>query len=82
MTSVVVDNQLVDLDPSRGQLQYHAVAVPDGGPDEVARGINVPAERLLRLLRPGRLQRQDRLQRPDRLSRQDRLSRPEKEGRQ
>ncbi len=22
MTSVVVDNQLVDLDPSRGQLQY------------------------------------------------------------
>ena len=82
MTSVVVDNQLADLDPSRGQLQYHAVAVPDGGPDEVARGINVPAERLLRLLRPGRLQRQDRLQRPDRLSRQDRLSRPEKEGRQ
>jgi len=38
----------------RRPLQYHAVAVPDGGPDEVALGINIPAERLLRLLRPGR----------------------------
>lgn len=52
MTSVVVDNQLVDLDPSRGQLQYHAVAVPEGGPDEAAQAINAPAERLLRRLRP------------------------------
>jgi multicomponent Na+:H+ antiporter subunit E len=50
MTSVVVDNQLVDLDPSRGQLQYHAVVVPAGGPDEVAEAINLPSERLLRPL--------------------------------
>jgi multicomponent Na+:H+ antiporter subunit E len=56
MTSVVVDSQLVDLDARRGQLQYHAVAAPAGGPDETARVINAPAERLLRpLLRdPGR----------------------------
>jgi multicomponent Na+:H+ antiporter subunit E len=51
MTSVVVDNQLVDLDPSRGQLQYHAVAVPGGGPQEATRAITRPAERLLALLR-------------------------------
>ncbi len=50
MTSLVVDNQLVDLDPSRGQLQYHAVAVPAGGPDEAAEATNLPAERLLRPL--------------------------------
>jgi multicomponent Na+:H+ antiporter subunit E len=51
MTSVVVDNQLVDLDPSRGQLQYHAVAVPDGGRAGASRAITRPAERLLTLLR-------------------------------
>jgi multicomponent Na+:H+ antiporter subunit E len=32
ITSVIVDNQLVDIDRSRAQLQYHAVEVPDGGP--------------------------------------------------
>ncbi len=47
MTSVVVDNQLVDIDRSRGRLQYHALAVPPGGPEETARVINAPAERLL-----------------------------------
>jgi len=52
MTSVVVDNQLVDLDPSRGQMQYHAVAVPDGGRAGASRAITRPAERLLALLRP------------------------------
>ena len=51
MTSVVVDNQLVDLDPSRGQLQYHAVAVPAGGRPGASRTITRPAERLLTLLR-------------------------------
>lgn len=52
MTSVVVDNQLVDLDPSRGQLQYHAVSVPEGGQEGASRAITRPAERLLALLRP------------------------------
>jgi hypothetical protein len=48
----VVDNQLVDLDPGRGQMQYHAVAVPDGGRAGASRAITRPAERLLALLRP------------------------------
>jgi multicomponent Na+:H+ antiporter subunit E len=47
ITSVVVDNQLVDLDPSRGELQYHAVEVPDGSPEQVREKINGPVERLL-----------------------------------
>jgi multicomponent Na+:H+ antiporter subunit E len=47
VTSVIVDNQLVVLDPSRGQLQYHAVEVPGGGPDQVREQINGPVERLL-----------------------------------
>jgi multicomponent Na+:H+ antiporter subunit E len=47
VTSVVVDNQLVDLDRSRAQLQYHAVEVPPGGPEQVREQINGPVERLL-----------------------------------
>jgi multicomponent Na+:H+ antiporter subunit E len=47
ITSVIVDNQLVDLDPSRGQLQYHAVEVPAGGPERAREKINGPVERLL-----------------------------------
>jgi multicomponent Na+:H+ antiporter subunit E len=47
VTSVVVDNQLVDLDRSRAQLQYHAVEVPPGGPEHVREQINGPVERLL-----------------------------------
>jgi multicomponent Na+:H+ antiporter subunit E len=47
LTSLVVDNQLVDLDRPRRLLQYHAVVVPPGGPDEVRAAINGPIERLL-----------------------------------
>jgi multicomponent Na+:H+ antiporter subunit E len=47
MTSVVVDNQLVDLDASRGELQYHAVEVPAGGRDGATRAVTGPAGRLL-----------------------------------
>jgi multicomponent Na+:H+ antiporter subunit E len=47
ITSVIVDNQLVDLDPSQAQLQYHAVEVPEGGPEQVREKINGPVERLL-----------------------------------
>lgn len=49
LTSVIVDNQLVDVDRSRGELQYHAVSVPGGDPEQVAGVINAPAERLLRV---------------------------------
>ncbi|MEA2300020.1 MAG: multicomponent Na+:H+ antiporter subunit [Solirubrobacteraceae bacterium] len=47
LSSLVVDNQLVDLDRPRRLLQYHAVAVPPGGPDEIREAINGPIERLL-----------------------------------
>jgi multicomponent Na+:H+ antiporter subunit E len=45
ITSVIVDNQLVDLDRKAAQLQYHAVEVPDGG--SARDKINGPVERLL-----------------------------------
>jgi multicomponent Na+:H+ antiporter subunit E len=38
ITSVIVDNQLTDLDPSRAELQYHAVEVPDGGTGQAGSG--------------------------------------------
>ena len=53
LTSVIVDNQLVDVDRSGQQLQYHAIAAPDGGPERVREAINGPVERLV-----SRLQRQ------------------------
>ena len=45
VTSAIVDNQLIDLDRSRKQLQYHAVEVP--GPDQAVAHINGPVERIL-----------------------------------
>ena len=47
VTSVIVDNQLADLDPSARQLQYHAVEVPEGGPEQAREHINGPVERIL-----------------------------------
>jgi multicomponent Na+:H+ antiporter subunit E len=54
ITSVIVDNQLADLDRSRRQLQYHAVEVPDGGPEQARRQINGPVESILAWQRWGR----------------------------
>jgi multicomponent Na+:H+ antiporter subunit E len=48
ITSLIVDNQIVDLDRSAGEFQYHAVSVPDGGPAERAEQVNAPTERELR----------------------------------
>lgn len=42
LTSLVVDNQLVDLDRGSHEMQYHAMAVPQGDPRE---DINGPIER-------------------------------------
>ena len=42
LTSLVVDNQLVDLDRSNRELQYHAMAVPETAARE---HINGPIER-------------------------------------
>jgi multicomponent Na+:H+ antiporter subunit E len=47
VTSVIVDNQIVDVDRSRMQLQYHAVEVPPGGPDQKREQINGPVEHVL-----------------------------------
>lgn len=47
VTSLIVDNQIVDLDRDRGELQYHAVAVPAGTPAERAEAILEPMQRLV-----------------------------------
>ena len=50
LTSLIVDNQLVDLDLDRRRLQYHAVWVETTDPDAARERINAPVERLLRPL--------------------------------
>lgn len=47
ITSLIVDNQIVDVDRSRDELQYHAVAIPRGTKLEKAEQVNAPVERLL-----------------------------------
>ena len=47
ITSLIVDNQIADLDRSRAELQYHAVEVPAGGPERKRQAINGPVEKLL-----------------------------------
>lgn len=54
LTSVIVENQLTDVDRARGELQYHAVSVPEGDPEQVAEAVNAPTERLLRVFEDGR----------------------------
>jgi multicomponent Na+:H+ antiporter subunit E len=46
ITSLIVDNQIVDVDRTRHELQYHAVQVPAGTDAKVA-AITGPVERLL-----------------------------------
>ena len=54
ISSLIVDNQLVDLDRQANELQYHAVAVPEGGPEQVRQHVNGPVEDLLKPFhRPG-----------------------------
>jgi multicomponent Na+:H+ antiporter subunit E len=47
VTSLIVDNQIVDLDRRRHLLQYHAVDVPEGSPEDKRAAINEPVERAL-----------------------------------
>lgn len=47
VTSLIVDNQIVDLDRRRRVLQYHAVDVPEGSPEHKRAAINEPVERCL-----------------------------------
>jgi len=53
LTSVIVDNQLVDTDVAGHRLQYHAVAVPDGDAWRVRRAINGRVERAVAPLEHG-----------------------------
>jgi multicomponent Na+:H+ antiporter subunit E len=48
ISSLIVDNQLTDLDARARELQYHAVAVPDGDAEQARRQINGPVEDLLK----------------------------------
>ena len=48
ISSLIVDNQIVDLDAHAHELQYHAVAVPAGGADKARDAINGPVEDLLK----------------------------------
>jgi multicomponent Na+:H+ antiporter subunit E len=47
ISSLIVDNQIVDVDRRRHLLQYHAVSVPPGGRDDAREAINGPVERML-----------------------------------
>lgn len=47
VTSLIVDNQITDLDRDTDVLQYHAVSVPSGPKPDQAEAINAPTERLL-----------------------------------
>lgn len=46
ITSLIVDNQIVDLDLGRHEVQFHAIEVPSGTAERVDR-INGPVEHLL-----------------------------------
>jgi multicomponent Na+:H+ antiporter subunit E len=45
ITTMIVDNQIVDLDRSAAEFQYHAVDVPGGDPAERRERVNGPTER-------------------------------------
>jgi multicomponent Na+:H+ antiporter subunit E len=54
ITSLIVDNQIVDVDRRRHLLQYHAVCVPRGDREQAREEINGPVERMLEPLTGGR----------------------------
>ena len=47
ISSLVVDNQIVDLDRRARHLQYHSVAVPEGSRQAARQVVNGPVESLL-----------------------------------
>jgi multicomponent Na+:H+ antiporter subunit E len=52
LSSLIVDNQITDLDARAHELQYHAVAVPEGGAERARAQINGPVEDLLEPFHP------------------------------
>jgi multicomponent Na+:H+ antiporter subunit E len=53
ISSLIVDNQIVDLEREQHVLQYHAVEVPEGTKSEQAEAINAPIERLVAKIERG-----------------------------
>jgi multicomponent Na+:H+ antiporter subunit E len=45
ITSLIVDNQIADLDRSAAELQYHAIDVPPRDPEERRARVNAATER-------------------------------------
>jgi multicomponent Na+:H+ antiporter subunit E len=62
ISSLIVDNQITDIDRGHGLLQYHAVSVPEGDREQARDSVNGPIERLLEPLmtHDGRPARDDR----------------------
>jgi multicomponent Na+:H+ antiporter subunit E len=55
ISSLIVDNQITDLNARAQELQYHAVAVPEGGQEQAREQVNGPVEDLLKPFHdPGR----------------------------
>lgn len=54
VSSLIVENQIVDTDRERSELLYHAVEVPDGGAQAAYDEINGPVERLVAAYRSSR----------------------------
>ena len=52
ISSLIVDNQITDLDARAHELQYHAVAVPEGSAEQARAQINGPVEDLLEPFHP------------------------------
>jgi multicomponent Na+:H+ antiporter subunit E len=50
LTSLVVDNQVVDVDRARGELLYHCVEVPEGDAETRYQAINGRVERRIAAL--------------------------------
>jgi multicomponent Na+:H+ antiporter subunit E len=52
ISSLIVDNQITDVDGRAHELQYHAVAVPEGDAERARAQINGPVEDLLEPFHP------------------------------
>ena len=52
ISSLIVDNQITDLDARAHELQYHAVEMPDSGEERAYQQINGPVEDLLEPFHP------------------------------
>lgn len=50
ISSLVVDNQIVDIDRGTRHLQYHAVSVPEGSRRVARQHVNGPVEDMLKAL--------------------------------